>query len=396
MTTNDNTSGKSFQTSKVLTIALAHLLHDIFSIFLTPLLPFLKEKHSLSNSQIGYLSSSQRLASFLSPVIGILSERLGLKWIVIITPALTSICMSLLGAAPNYLSLLLLLSLMGLSSAFFHVPSPVLIRSVAGDKVGLAMSLYMMSGQAARALGPIVAVAGVVWLGLDKLWLLMFLGIGNSIVLFFMIHRTDYHLQIKKKEEHESIREVFKQFRFLFLCIGIIILGQSLMKTAVTNFLPIYLTDLGFTKTMAGSVTCLVQIAGVLGSLCCGILSDKVCSRKILWGIGLAGPTVLLLFCQVTSFWALIGLIFVLGFTILSSNAVFMSMVNRIKSSQSAFINGIYMSLNFGIAIFAIILTGYLGDVMPLKTTYQIAAGVAFVTLPMINFLPRLDEQADS
>lgn len=155
--------------------------------------------------------------------------------------------------------------------------------------------------------------------------------------------------------------------------------------------MPLYLTDLGVDKYLAAQATALTQIAGVVGSFCCGTLSDKISSKRLLLMLGLFGPVMLLIFCQLKVGLLLIPLLIVLGFLILSSNVVFMGIVNRIKSSQSAFLNGVYMTLNFGVGIFAILLIGWLGDAVELKTTYYFAAIVAFLTVPVICFMPNYE-----
>ncbi len=52
-----------------------------------------------------------------------MADRIALRYLVIITPAITAISMSLLGLAPNAPVLGILLFVMGFSSMLFHVPS---------------------------------------------------------------------------------------------------------------------------------------------------------------------------------------------------------------------------------------------------------------------------------
>lgn len=51
--------------------------------------------------------------------------------------------MSLMGVAPSYTVLAILLFVMGIASTLFHVPALVMIKETSGDKIGRGMSFYM-------------------------------------------------------------------------------------------------------------------------------------------------------------------------------------------------------------------------------------------------------------
>ncbi len=105
--------------------------------------------------------------------------------------------MSMIGLVSSCTQLAVLLFIMGISSAFFHVSDPVLIRKVAGDKTGLGMSLYMVAGELARSIDPIVIVSAVSWWGLENTYRLMPAGILASFILFFRLRKlknVDFNL----------------------------------------------------------------------------------------------------------------------------------------------------------------------------------------------------------
>jgi len=56
-----------FQTVDAVIISVAHLLHDVYSSFLSPILPLLIEKLGISYSAAGFLSVAQRLPSGCRP-----------------------------------------------------------------------------------------------------------------------------------------------------------------------------------------------------------------------------------------------------------------------------------------------------------------------------------------
>lgn len=67
----------------------------------------------------GFLSSVMQIPALLIPFIGILADRISARFFIILAPALTAIPMSLIGVAPGYGILLILLFIAGISVALF-------------------------------------------------------------------------------------------------------------------------------------------------------------------------------------------------------------------------------------------------------------------------------------
>ena len=147
---------QKFHWGNVLTLSLGHLMHDTYSSFLAPILPLLIKRLGLSYSLAGLLAVFQRAPSLINPFIGLLADRITLRYFVIIAPTVTAIVMSLLPLSPNYVIMAMLLLIVGFSSSFFHVPAPVMVRWVSGKRIGTGMSFFMLGGELARSIGPLV------------------------------------------------------------------------------------------------------------------------------------------------------------------------------------------------------------------------------------------------
>jgi len=372
-----------FQTSSAITISLAHLLHDVYSSFLAPLLPLLIEKLSFSYTAAAFLTVLQRAPSLLNPFIGIMADKFQIKYFIVITPSITAISMSLLGLAPNYAVLSLIMITMGLSSTFFHVPAPVLIKHVSGSRVGLGMSFFMLGGEGARSLGPIFILSAVSWWGLEGTYRLIPIGLAISVILYFKLNHID---GISHKTAHTTsatISATFqKHFKTLLLLSGY--LGShSLMKGGLSAFLPIYMTEKGLSIWIAGISLAVLQFAGVLGTLAAGPLSDIFGRRKILFVVALVCPFLLLGFSKADDMVTIMILLFITGIFIFAPQPVMLARVNEIRTDHPSFINGIYMALNFITTAAAIMLIGFLGDRIGLVRTYEIAAYMAFGAIPL-------------
>jgi FSR family fosmidomycin resistance protein-like MFS transporter len=63
----NNNNDSRFQTGRILALSIGHFIHDVYSSFLSPLLPLLIEKLSLTLTQAGFLSTIMQLPALLNP-----------------------------------------------------------------------------------------------------------------------------------------------------------------------------------------------------------------------------------------------------------------------------------------------------------------------------------------
>ena len=90
-----------FQTGKILALSVAHFVHDVYSSFLAPLLPLLIEKLSMSLTQAGFLTTVMQIPALLNPYIGVLADRISVRYFVILAPAMTAVIVAAPAAAPR-------------------------------------------------------------------------------------------------------------------------------------------------------------------------------------------------------------------------------------------------------------------------------------------------------
>ena len=381
---------ESFDTGKVLTVSGGHLVHDSFSSFLNPLLPLIIEKLNLSLTLAGSLGLYFRLPSLIHPLIGMLADRIDLRMLVIVAPAGTAAAMSLIGLAPNYAILALLLLAAGLFSAALHVPGPVIVSRVSGARTGLGMSMWMVAGELARTLGPLLAVAAVTWWTLEGYYPVMILGFLTSLILYYRFKGFTIHKASKSSQG--SLREGWQAIARLMLPMTVLMLFRGFMRAALSTFLPVYMVSLSTDASLwaGGRALAVVEFAGALGALVAGTLSDRVSRRLVLLGALLGAPFLFLAFLAVDGEGVLGTLLLALtGFTALSTTPVMMAMVQDHGRDQPATANGIYMGINFVIGAAAAPLVGYVGDAQNLSVAFTWSAIVAVVAAPLVFLLPR-------
>ncbi|RMF45264.1 MAG: MFS transporter, partial [Anaerolineae bacterium] len=231
---------KSFHAQDVLSIAWGHLTHDTYSAFVSPLLPLLIEKLSLSLTQVGTLTAISQLPAVLNPFIGYLADRLNVRLFVVLAPALTATFTSLLGVMPTYSAAIVLLLAMGVSVAAFHAPAPAVVARVAGEQTGKGMSWFMAAGEMGRTLGPLLAVWAVAQWGLEGMWPVMLLGWGSSALLFWRLHGVDVRLP-----RQHGMFAILPHLGRVFLPLIWVILFRNMLSVEITMYMPTFLQQRG-------------------------------------------------------------------------------------------------------------------------------------------------------
>jgi FSR family fosmidomycin resistance protein-like MFS transporter len=77
-------------------------------------------------------------------------------------------------------------------------------------------------------------------------------------------------------------------------------------------------------------------------------------------------------------------LLLILGLFLFASTPVLLAVVNDTKSEHPAFINGIFMTVNFSFSAIGIFCVGLTADLIGLETTYLISALCGVITLLFI------------
>lgn len=370
-----------FQTGKVAIIASGHFVHDVFSSFLAPILPLLIEKLSLSLSVAGLLSSIQRLPSLLNPFVGLIADKQSARFMLVAAPSITAVSMSLLGIAPNIGVLLLLLFSMGIGASLFHVPGPVIIRTVSGERVGKGMSFFMFGGEIARSFAPIVILTAVSVWGLEGTFRLIPIGLFASVLLY--IYLKDVEIKSKKNEKKRGIRRTVKDILPLFINIIGITFFLTLMRVSLTAFLPTYITMKGESLWSGGIALSALQIAGAAGTFLSGTLSDKIGRKNMLLIVSIVSPFLIWLFLFAGDQFT-VPILLILGLFAFGSTPVILAVVNETVSDRPSLINGIYITINFGIGGSAVLIAGIMGDLLGLETTYRITSLLSLGAIPFI------------
>lgn len=380
----ENETSNIFQTGRVVSISICHFIHDVYTSFLAPLLPLLIEKLSMSLAQAGFLTTIMQFPSLMNPFIGIIADRISVRYFVIFAPLLTAISMSFIGLAPSYSVLLIFLFVAGISTAIFHVPAPVLIARVSGTQVGKGMSFFMTGGEMARALGPMAAIGAVSVLGLEGFHSIVVFGFIASLWLYFKLRKVPDKVEFPQRK---PLVQTFKETSAIFIPLSGILLTRGFMHASLTAFLPTFIEHETGNLFLSGIALTIFETSGVLGIMAAGSMSDRRGRRQVLMIFLVGAPISLLLFAFTTG-WLRMATLLIIGFTVLSTTPVMLALVQEHAKDSPSAANGIFMMISFMARSAVVVLVGYIADHIGLQKTYIVCAGLGFFAIPFILMLP--------
>jgi FSR family fosmidomycin resistance protein-like MFS transporter len=382
---DEQAAPERFQTGRVVTMAVSHGLHDTYTAFLPPLLPRFISSLALSKAEAGLLNAFIQVPSLLQPAIGHLADRINLRFAVILAPAITATVMSLLGVAPGFALLSLLLLIAGCSSAGLHAVGPVMTGRLSGRNLGRGMSFWMVGGELGRTLGPVVVVTAIVHLTVNGMAWLMVAGWTASLILFFRVRAVS-----GRPEEVQARlpwRPALRRMRPVLLPLGSVIFLRAFMQAALTYYLPTFLTEAGANLWTAGASLTVLQAAGVAGALLGGSMSDRLGRRTMLL-ISMTGAPLFMFVFLATQGWIQLIVVICLGLLVISTTPVMMALVQESFPENRALANGTYMSMSFLIRAGVVILMGALSDQFGLRQMFAVSAVIMLGGIPLLLLLP--------
>ena len=147
-------------------VGVAYFLSGVYLIVLPPVFPLLAAEFSLSNTALGVLMSTFAVASGLTQIpIGILVDRVGARWVLIVGVAISALAVTGFGFATSYAALLLLAAVLGIAVCVFQPADyAILSATVERRKLGRVFSLHTFGGNLGIMAAPLsIGLTAQLW-----------------------------------------------------------------------------------------------------------------------------------------------------------------------------------------------------------------------------------------
>ncbi|MDQ5821065.1 MAG: MFS transporter [Actinomycetota bacterium] len=361
-----------------------HLATDFANGALPALLPFLVDRFSLSYTLAATLIlASHASSSLIQPLFGLWSDRRGAIWLLPAGVALAGLGIAFAAAAPTYGLVVLFVLLSGVGVAAFHPEGSKFAAYTSGGKRASGMSYFSLGGNVGYALGPIVATALVLWLGLRGGLLL---ALPCLAVAAAFLAAAPYLRSFAP--DRETVRALGGEDRpgAMALLLGVIAF-RSVAWFGLVTFVPLWEVSLGHSKAEGNRLLALMLVAGGAGTLLMGPLADRFGRRPVLVGSIVATSPLIFVFVAVGGIAGAVALALV-GACVVGTFGVTMVMSQEYLPRHVGMASGLSIGLSVGLGGVAAVVLGVVADAVDLRTALYISAVAPLAAVVLALFLP--------
>jgi MFS transporter, FSR family, fosmidomycin resistance protein len=365
-------------------LAAGHLGTDFANGALPALLPFLKDRFSLSYTLAAVLMlASTASSSLVQPLFGLWSDRRGAIWLLPTGVAVAGVGIGLAAAMPSYWLVALLVVVSGLGVAAYHPEGSKYAAYTSGEKRASGMSAFSIGGNIGYALGPIAATPLVLALGLGGGVLLAVPCVAIAAALLAL---TPF-LRTFEPERGKPLQGAGKNRPgALVLLLGVIGF-RSLAWFGLITFVPLWEVSLGHSTAHGNHLLSLMLLAGGIGTIAAGPLADRIGRRPVLIAsLAIAAPLTFVFVAVggVVGAFALCGV----GICVIGTFGVTMVMSQEYLPRQIGMASGLSIGLSIGLGGIAVVALGALADSVDLQAALYVCAAAPLAGLALTLLLP--------
>jgi len=247
----------------------------------------ISEDLNLSLVEIGGIWGIASLAGvFVSLIGGLMSDRLGIKWVLTISCVLVGLTGASRGLSNGFFILMITVFVNGLVRAIVPITNTKTIGLwFRGKNLALANGIGAMGMGLGLMLGPMLSATVLSpWLGGWRHVMYLYGAIGVAMGAFWFLFSRDPpgSLQQAVQQNKVSILQALSKvvrIKGLWL-FGIMLMFRSGCMTGVMGYVPLYLRDAGLSPALADNTLSAFFAASTLFVVPLSSLSDKLKSRK--------------------------------------------------------------------------------------------------------------------
>jgi FSR family fosmidomycin resistance protein-like MFS transporter len=361
----------------VLLLASTHFLVDAYGNVLAPLLPLLIPRLDLSLAAAGTLQMFFQLATSVAQLgFGHLADRWRPRLLLVAGPLVGVTVLTLVGLAPNAVTLALVLVAGGLGGAAFHPPAAALVHRYSTGSQGLAMSFHITSGTLGQALAPLAFAPFVQRFGLAATpWLMV---PAVMLLVGLLLPRMPHIERLPSSEATGGLMALRPYSKPLTLLYAIVVL-RTLTALSFGTFVPVMLTRRGLSVAEAGVIASLYLAAVGTGGFFGGPIADRFGARRIII-VSLVLAVPFLFVAPLLDGWHFVVVLAVGGFLLQSTLPVNVTFAQTIAPISAATVSSLMMGFAWGTGGVAVPLVGLLADSIGIEHTL-----VAMSLVPLVG-----------
>ena len=383
--------------SILFTISFTHLLNDMLQSVIPAIYPLMKQNFHLSFTEIGLITFTFQLtASLLQPFVGHYTDKTPRPYSLAIGMGFTLTGLILLSLAPNFIAILISVSLIGMGSSVFHPESSRVAHLASGGKKGLAQSIFQLGGNAGSALGPLLAALIIVPYGqFNVIWFTLVAILGIIVLVRVGTWYKD-HLELRKKSKivvvSDSHRTLSKSKVITSLAILLVLIfSKYFYMASMSSYFTFYLIDKFHVSVQQSQIHLFIFLAAVAaGTLLGGSLGDRFGRKYIIWISILGAAPFTLLLPYANLFWTGV-LSVIIGVIIASAFSAILVYATELVPGKVGMIAGLFFGFAFGMGGLGSALLGKLADITSVGYVFKVCAFLPLIGI-ITGFLPNIEQ----
>lgn len=371
----------------LIAISFAHFLNDMMQSVIPSIYPLLKEKYGFSFGQIGVITLVyQMTACILQPFVGRYADRHPLPFSLAIGMLFTLGGILLVAFANNFGLILLAVGVVGWGSSVFHPESSRIAQMAAGEKKGLAQSIFQVGGNGGSAIGPLLAAIIIIPYGQHAIAWLAIAALVASIVLYRvgLWYKGRLHsLRARTRIVSEAVKALSpRAIRRAFMMLIILVFSKYFFMSCMTSYFTFFLID-KFGMDIKDSQLCLFAFlaAVAIGTVAGGHLGDRYGRKYVIWG-SIFGAAPFALFMPYMGLTMTIVLAVLSGLIIASAFSAILVYATELKPGKVGQVAGIFFGLMFGLGGVGSAFFGWLADRTSIEFIFHVST-----LLPLLGFV---------
>jgi FSR family fosmidomycin resistance protein-like MFS transporter len=383
-----NTRSENSNLKIIFALTLVHFTGDFYSSFINPLMPVFVEHFSLTLTQVGIITGLSRFLAFVvQPPVGYLADHYRTRLFILGGPFLVIILISLVGVAPTFWALVMLVSLGSIGSSMFHPTVAGMISTYSGRNIGFSISVFNMGGTLAFGVGPLFITWFVATYGLKSTPITMVLGLMVMVYLYIVVPVPECE-GLKDFGLIGSIREVFGTVWKPILLIWLIMASRAFVSQSLLTYLPVHYARQGHSLVSIGAVVSLFTIAGAFSGLIAGYLSDRIGFKPVFYGAHLLTTPAIYIMLNVPGNWLYLNT-FITGVFALATLPLGVALAQKLAPKGKSMASSLMMGFALGAGGIMTPITGKLADMFSIEPVLNVIALLPVLTIALIYLMPK-------
>jgi len=370
-------------------LALGHMVVDMNQGALPALLPALRATFGLSYTTAGVvLLVANATSSLIQPAFGYLADRAPRRWLLPWALVLAGGGVGLVGWAPSYVALLVLVVVAGLGVAAYHPEGYRTANQVAGDRKATGLSLFSIGGNVGVALGPPVITWLVATFGLPGTLGMLVPGLlAATLVAAILPTIAPSAPRTAAARAADGASEDMPGA--MALLIGVVTV-RSWAQLGLVTYVPFLFVDLLHADArIVGPLLFLFLGAGAVGTLVGGPIADRWGTRRYVRLSMLAAAPLLTAFLWDAGGWVGTVCLALAGFVLVSSFSVTVALGQAYLPRHLGMAAGLIVGLAIGTGGLGVALFGWIADRWGLPVTLRLIAALPVAGFALALLLPR-------